>query len=73
MMNSQIDLESIDDKSRVAFFVRHSNRISLKDYIMKNQVLMVTNALRKVSNNLDIYVQLQYNPRNLHILGEVKD
>lgn len=73
MMNSQIDLESIDDKSRVAFFVRHSSRVTLKDYILKNQVLMVTNALRKVSNNLDIYVQLQYNPHNLHVIGEIKD
>lgn len=72
-MNSQIDMESIDDKSRVAFFVRHSNKINLKDFILKNQVLLVTNALRKVSNNLDIYVQLQYNPRNLHVLGEIKD
>jgi hypothetical protein len=73
MMNSQIDLESIDDKSRVAFFVRHSSKINLKDFILKNQVLLVTSALRKVSNNLDIYVQLQYNPRHLHLLGEIKE
>ena len=26
-----------------------------------------------MSNNLDIYVQLQYNPRNMHIIGEIKD
>jgi hypothetical protein len=66
-------LESIDDKSRVAFFVRHPTRINLKDIILKNQVLLVTNALRKVSNNLDIYVQLQYNPRNMQVIGEIKD
>ena len=36
-------------------------------------MLLVTNALRKVSNNLDIYVQLQYNPRDLHLIGEIKD
>ncbi|TNV73609.1 hypothetical protein FGO68_gene1044 [Halteria grandinella] len=73
MVNSQIDLESVDDKSRVAFFVRHPIKINLKDHIQKNQVLLVTNALRKVSNNLDIYVQLQYSPRNMHILGEIKE
>lgn len=73
MINSQIDLESVDDKSRVAFFVRHSSRVNLKDLILKNQVLLVTRALRKVSNNLDIYTQLQFDPRNLHLLGEVKE
>lgn len=60
-MNSQIDLESIDDKSRVALFVRHPMNVPLKDIIHKNQVVLVTNAMRKVSNKLDIYVQLQYN------------
>ena len=45
---SQIDMESIDDKSRVAVFVKHSNRINLKDVIVKNQVLLIKNALRKV-------------------------
>jgi len=32
-VNSQIDLESVDDKSRVALFVRHPSRINLKDFI----------------------------------------
>jgi hypothetical protein len=36
MINTQIDLESIDDKSRVAFFVRHYPRINLKESILKN-------------------------------------
>jgi hypothetical protein len=36
-------------------------------------VILVTDALRKVSNNLDIYVQLLYNPKNLQIVGEIKD
>ena len=40
--------------------MRHSTRINLKDVVAKNQVVLVTNALRKVSNNLDIYTQLQY-------------
>lgn len=72
-MNSQIDLESIDDRSRVALFVRHSTKLNMKELFLKNQVIFVTNALRKVSNNLDIYVQLQFNPRNMQIIGEVKD
>ena len=56
MVNTQIDIESIDDKSKVAFFVRHSARFSLKEIILKNQVVLVIDSLRKVSNNLDIYV-----------------
>jgi len=56
MMNSQIDLESIDDKSKVTLYVRHSIRLNLKALILKDYVLLVKNALRKVSNSLDIYV-----------------
>jgi hypothetical protein len=33
----------------------------------------VTNALRKVSIKLDIYVQLQFDPRNMTVIGEIKD
>ena len=73
MVNTQIDIESIDDKSKVAFFVRHSARFNLKELILKNQVILVIDALRKVSNNLDIYVQLLYNPKSLQVIGEIKD
>ncbi len=57
MENSQIDLESIDDKSRVCMFVKHSVKLNLKEMILKDQILLVKDALRKVSNNIDIYVQ----------------
>ncbi len=57
----------------MAFFVRHSTRINLKDVVAKNQVVLVTKALRKVSNNLDIYTQLQYNPRSIQVIGEIRD
>ena len=72
-MNTQIDIESIDDKSKIAFFVRHSSRINLKDHFAKNQVILVTNAMRKVSNKLDLYTQMQFNPRNIQVIGEIKD
>eukprot|EP00347_Sterkiella_histriomuscorum_P016494 403352965 len=70
---SQIDLESIDDKSRVCIFVKHSNRINLKDLIHKDMVILIKNGLRKVSNTIDIYVQLQYSPKNLIVVGQIKE
>ncbi|CDW83715.1 UNKNOWN [Stylonychia lemnae] len=60
-MNSQIDLESIDDKSRVCVFVRHSPKINLKDTILKDQVVLIKNALRK------------YSSKNLLVIGQAKD
>ncbi len=44
-------MESIDDKSRVVVFIKHSNKICLKDIIRKNMVILIKNALRKVSEN----------------------
>lgn len=49
-------MESIDDKSRVCLFVKHDANVDLKSFIQKDQVVLVRNALRKISNNLDIYV-----------------
>lgn len=49
-------MESIDDKSKVCLFIKHDPTLDLKQYVVKNQVLLVRNALRKISNNLDIYV-----------------
>ena len=54
-MTSHIDLESTDDKSKVALFVKHFRKVDLKGTIKKGQVLLVKDALRKISNNLDIY------------------
>ena len=56
MVTSQIDMESIDDKSRICLFIKHDAGVDLKDFVQKNQVVLVRNALRKISNNLDIYV-----------------
>ena len=55
---SHIDLESIDDKSRVALFVKHSSNLNLKECLTRNMIVLIRNGLRKVSNNIDIYVQL---------------
>ncbi len=41
-------MESIDDKSKVTMFVKHSPHICLKEMITKNTVILVKNALRKV-------------------------
>jgi len=49
-------MESIDDKSRVCLFVKHDPSLDLKEHVLKGQVVLVRNALRKISNNLDIYV-----------------
>lgn len=49
-MTSHIDLESTDDKSKVALFVKHSRKIDLKNTLKKGYVLLVREALRKISN-----------------------
>lgn len=36
-------------------------------------IILINNGLRKVSNAIDIYVQLQYNPKNLIVIGQVKE
>ena len=58
MATSQIDIESIEDKSKIAMFVKHPKKISLKECLPKNSVIFVRNALRKISNKIDIYTQL---------------
>jgi hypothetical protein len=49
-------MESIDDKSKCCLFIKHDASVDLKQYVVKNQVILVRNAFRKISNNLDIYV-----------------
>lgn len=51
-LNSQVDLESIDDKSRVTVFVKHNKSVNLKATLQKNQVVLIKSALRKVKNDL---------------------
>lgn len=46
---SQIDMESLDDKSRVVIFVKHPKQLVLKDILQRNQVILIRNALRKVT------------------------
>ena len=55
-MTSHIDLESTDDKSKVALFVKHSNRIDLKNSLKRGMILLVKDAVRKISISIDIYV-----------------
>jgi len=50
MITSHIDLESTDDKSKCSLFVKHSKKIDLKGTLKKGQVLLVKEALRKISN-----------------------
>jgi hypothetical protein len=45
----------------------------LKQYVQKNQVVLVRNSLRKISNNLDIYVQLQLFRSNFKVIGRVQE
>lgn len=55
LITSQIDMESIDDKSKFALFIKHTADVDFKKFIPKNGVILVINAHRKISNNLDIY------------------
>jgi len=66
-------LESVDDKSRVALFIKHPADVDLKTFILKGHVMLVRNANRKISNNLDIYTQIQLNKTNLKVIGRVVD
>lgn len=50
MVTSHIDLESTEDKSKCSLFVKHSKKIDLKGTLKKGQVLLVKEALRKISN-----------------------
>jgi hypothetical protein len=72
-VTSQIDLESIDDKSRVVLFVKHSSQLNLKESLVRNMIVLIRNGLRKVSNNIDIYVQLQYAPSSLMVVGQINE
>ena len=72
-MTSQIDLESTDDKSKIALFVKHNPKVELKKFLKKGHVLLVKDALRKISNQIDIYVQLMFSINNFKIIGQCKD
>lgn len=64
-------MESIDDKSKFPLFIRHHGQVDLKNFIHKGMVLLVHGAQRKISNNLDVYSQLQLTKQNLKVLGRV--
>lgn len=66
-------MESIDDKSKFVLFIKHSNVVDLKTFILKNHVLLIHGAQRKISNNLDIYTQLILNTKNMKVLGKVNE
>ena len=66
---TSIDLESIDDKSKVSLFVRHHPKIDLKTTLKRGHILLVREAHRKISNKLDIYVQLIFNSNNFKVIG----
>ena len=72
-MTSHIDLESTDDKSKVALFVKHNSRIDLKTTLKRGMILLVKDAVRKISVSIDIYVQLMLTMSNFKIIGQVKD
>lgn len=73
LVTSHVDLESTDDKSKVALFVKHSSRVDLKNTLKRGMILLVKDALRKISVSIDIYVQLMFSCNNFKIIGQVKD
>ena len=72
-VTSHIDLESTDDKSKVALFVKHTARIDLKATLKRGHILLIKDALRKISNQIDIYTQIIFHVNSFKIIGEVKD
>ena len=73
LVGTRIDLESTDDKSKVALFVKHNAKYDFKAILKKGHVLLVKDALRKISNSIDIYVQLIFSINNFKVVGMVKD
>lgn len=73
LITSQVDLESTNDKSKVLLFVKHSRKLDLKGMLKKGFVLLVREALRKISNQVDIYTQLQFTETSFRVIGQVKD
>ena len=49
------------------------SRVNLKQILSEGSVILVKNAHRKIGEKLDIYVQMQFNPANLLIIGEVRE
>ena len=72
-MTSHIDLESTDDKSKIALFVKHSRSVDLKATLKKGHVILVRDALRKISNQIDIYTQAMFSVKNFKVIGQVQD
>lgn len=66
-------MESTDDKSKINLFVRHTRKLDLKNTITKGFVVLVKDAHRKISNQIDIYAQILFNVNNFKVIGKVKD
>ena len=73
LVTSHVDLESTDDKSKISLFVKHSSRVDLKGNLKKGHILLVKDAVRKISNTIDIYVQLMFSCNNFKVIGQVRD
>lgn len=69
LITSHIDLESTDDKSKVALFVKHSSHTDLKKTLKRGMILLVKDAVRKISISIDIYTQLMFSCSNFKIIG----
>lgn len=72
-ITSHVDLESTEDKSRVSLFIKHSRKVNLKPFLLKGMVLVVKDALRKISNTIDIYTQMHFSVGNLRVIGTAKE
>lgn len=57
-LTSRVDVESIDDRSKIVIFVKHPAQLDLKELIKEKQVILVQGGTRKISNIIDIYVQM---------------
>lgn len=53
--------------------MKHSKKIDLKNTLKKGYVLLVKDALRKISNQIDIYTQLQFSLNSFRVIGHIKD
>lgn len=53
--------------------MKHPKNVDLKGTLKKGYVLVVFDALRKISNQIDIYTQLQFSQNHFRVIGRIKD
>jgi len=71
MQKSLVNFESIDDCTYINCYVKYDVDIDLQEMMPPGSVVLVVDALRKVSNRVEIYFQTFFNEKSMILLGKV--